>query len=72
MRFRAGYRRYAPPPMSGAKVTVGFWEDNDGPHWYIVWLPDDKFSSGLREPTEAEVRDAVRFINEGFSSEAPR
>lgn len=46
-----------------AKVAVGNWPLPKD-HWYIAWLPHEPWSSAPREPTEAEVREAVKAINE--------
>lgn len=55
------------------KVGVGFWpglKPGESDHWYIAWFPDEPYSSGLREPTEAEVKEAVRIINAHFGEES--
>lgn len=51
-----------------SKVSVGFWpglKPGKPDHWYIAWIDhDNPTSSAPRDPTEAEVRRAVKIINE--------
>lgn len=45
------------------RFSVGYWPPE---HWYIVWVPENHSSIG-REPTEAEVRDAVKVLNDHYA-----